>query len=82
MPSDTAKIKICKAKICFNGPILFPQTYRKKSVNDEADIIVCFYSNCKTLFLQSAVFIVNKTTLIAGALCVQQTCLISYMCYV
>lgn len=40
MPSDTAKIKICKAKICFNGPILFPQTYRKKSVNDEADIIV------------------------------------------
>lgn len=40
MPSDTAKIKIGKAKICFNGPILFPQTYRKKSVNDEADIIV------------------------------------------
>lgn len=52
MPSDTAKIKICKAKICFNGPILFPQTYRKKSVNDEADIIVCFF-----LFkLQNSVF--------------------------
>lgn len=82
--SDTAKIKICKVKICFNGPILFPQTYRKKSVNDEADIIVClfFYSNCKTLFLQSAIFIVKKTTLITGALYVQQTCLISYMCYV
>lgn len=52
MPSDTAKIKICKAKICFNGPILFPQTYRKKSVNDEADIIVCLF-----LFkLQNSVF--------------------------